>query len=336
MLRRIQVHFAVAILFLFSARAASAETVILKDGLVFKGKVVEVGKDSVRLETFKGPVVIPKALIKKQDKTKSLYELYQEELKKYEGKETDAGEQFKLGSWCRTKAIWHKAKFHLGKALEIDKDHAGAKKAFEETEKAWLDERKKSWIPIKLNIGVVVEMDKAEIEKLFPVIRECSKELARASGGLMFLQEVVFIPNSSAGEMQYDPNQPDKEVPGSANNFKHGKANWHPVCIIHELGHFFLRLADEYDTTIYGVRPITDVFCPKCKMSFPQNQPGEDWCSVLNHPAGAGNTPGCQETLIANFGKKAALLAEAFGWSQEEILWPPEPKITIQEKKPKK
>ncbi len=312
-----------------------AGTVFLKGGLVFKGSVVEKTKEEIKLETFNGEVKIPVPLIRKIDRKKSPYELYQAELKKLKdkNKETDAEAQYKLGLWCKKKKIWHKAKFHLKKVLVFDSEHKKAEKALKQVEKAWSSEHKKSLIRLTLNVGVVTDMSKEEMEKLAEMIKKVSHRLARITGGIMFISEVVFTDNCRTGNMLYNPNQSRKEVPGSRNNFSHGPANWFVGCILHEFGHFNLGLADEYDTSIYGVTPRSRVFCENCVMALKHDR---GWCNSLNHPKGClGNAPGCQECLVARYGKRSPLLAEAFNFSEEEILYPPETKITINNTAPK-
>lgn len=332
---------AVSALIVMFGAACFGDVVTLKSGFIFKGKLLEKTKETFRMETFKGEVKIPAGLVKKHEKTKSPYEIYNDEIRRMESVvyETADSREYDLGMFCVKNKIWHKAQFHLKKALEINKERGDAQKALVEMGKKWEDACAKSRYGFILNIGIPVDLTKEDIEKLLPVIRDCSKELARSTGGLLYFKEVIFTDNSSSGNMLYNPNGATAKnglaaVPGGHNNFEHGPDNWHPVCIMHEFGHFMLNLADEYDTSIYGGAKVDpENVCPKCKMSFPQKQPGEDWCSSLNHPPGAGNAPGCQEVLLANFKRQCPLLPEAFNFSPEEILYPPEPKITINDTK---
>lgn len=311
---------------------SAADTITIKDGLIFRGKVLEDKNDCVKLQTSNGDVNIPNKLIKQHDRNKSPYELYQAELDKIKDKEGDAESQYKLGIWCKSRKIWHKAKLHLQKALEIDKEHKNAEKSLKEVEKSWEEERKRCWISFTFKVGVVVDMSKGELEKLASMIKSCSRELARSTGGMMYIKEVIFTDNTRQGNMLYDPNQNEKEVPGSRNNFKHGPTNWFVGCILHEFGHFMLGLADEYNTGIYGHASKTGIFCKNCKMALEHDK---GWCNILNHPNGAGNTPGCQELLIGKYKTKCPLLAEAFNYGQDEIFYPPEPVITINDTGPK-
>jgi len=326
-------HKATILFVLVLCNACLANTITLKGGKIYRGKVIEKTSEMIRIETFNGEVNIPKALIGKYDKKKSPYELYMSKLGELEDKKPNAPAHYKLGMWCKKKKIWHKAKYHLKKALETSEKPGKAEKALKAVEKAWSRERKKSLLGFTLNVGIVTDMTREEIKKQAEMIKKVSRRLAETTGGLMYIKEAVFTDNSRTGDMLYDPNQGRSKVPGCGNNYSHGPGNWFVGCILHEFGHFKLGLADEYDTSIYGGRPASKVFCENCIMALKHDK---GWCSSLNHKKGClGNAPGCQERLIAAFGKRCPLLSQAFNYSKEEILYPPVTTITIIDTSPR-
>lgn len=337
-------YIMILVLVFIAAGISPADIITLKTGLVFKGKAIETTKDEVKLETFKGEVKILKELIKQHDKAKSPYELYETEKDKLlKDKENDAEAHFKLGVWCKSRKIWHKAKFHLQKALELKEDYKEAEKMLKEAEKAWEEEHKKNSYGFTLKVGCPVDLTKEEMEKRSEMLKETSKFLAEITGGMMYFKEVIFTDNSPQGNMLYNPNGASGKpaVPGSHNNYEHGPANWHKHCILHEFSHFMLgMMGDEYDTSVWN-NPNANFNDPafaakvqycKCLMSQPMES---YYCSSLNHKKSVANAPGCQDLLIAKYKKQCPLLAEGFNYAPDEIFYPPEPKIIINDTKPK-
>jgi hypothetical protein len=187
-------------------------------------------------------------------------------------------------------------------------------------------------IGFMLRVGVVTDMSREEMETLSIMIKKTSRRLAETTGGMMYIREAIFTDNDPRGDMLYSPKQSRGVVPRNSNNFSFGPANWSVGTILHEFGHFKLGLDDEYDTSIYGVEPETNVFCNNCIMGLIKNA---GWCDSSNHPEGCyGNYPGCRETLVRTFGRRCPQLAEAFNYPKEKIVFPPETKITIIDTKP--
>ena len=109
---------------LTSAHIAPADTVELKDGRVFEGKVTKQDSKSVKIKTSFGELEFPRKDVVKITKGKTP----EEEFEDRKAKAKTAQEFYELGLWAKKKKLRKKAKQCMRRAIEIDPKHAEANK----------------------------------------------------------------------------------------------------------------------------------------------------------------------------------------------------------------
>ena len=116
-----------AALLLFLVVFAGADVFTLENGDRIEGSVLKETATEITVRSYdKGDVTILTSSIKKRQKRRSLIEEYEKRVGKAE--ET-AKAHFALGKWCQNRKLTFWAKKEFEKALELDPDHASAKKA---------------------------------------------------------------------------------------------------------------------------------------------------------------------------------------------------------------
>ncbi len=119
------------------AAPALADRIRLANGKSLEGKARRDG-DEVVLTTRFGEMRFKSAEVTAIEPGKTTFELYKERAAKTDAK--DAKAQLELGDWCRGKRLKSEAKRHWRRVLELDTDHAEARKrlGFIRYQGAWL------------------------------------------------------------------------------------------------------------------------------------------------------------------------------------------------------
>ncbi len=293
-----------------------ADVITLKDGRVIEGKLVSETKTQLKLETFDGEITVKKSEIKEHSRNKSRFEIYQEKLEKI--KTDSADDQCNIAQWCKEQGLLSVAKKHTAEALKID---SKSKKA-QDLEKAIKDEVQKLLVPLTLKVGVKQQLKKQDVEKLAEQVKKMSSNLAKITGGTMYLESVTFDVGSTNGDFVYDKDF--SGIPNGGTNIPFGPSHWHVGTLLHEFGHARLGLADEYDTSKYGV-PTDDKCCDNCIMALKLKC---GFCNKSNHK-GRRNEPGCQEILMKQYPQLVKGFARTGSELEELMKLIPEMKVVI-------
>jgi len=111
---------------LLGTAAVHADTVELENGGRLTGRILEDDGAGIKIETVGGVVELPRARIKAVRYEPSAQEQYEQILPLYRD---SAEDQFRLGLWCRRHKLHRQRQAHLERAVQLDPDHAGARKA---------------------------------------------------------------------------------------------------------------------------------------------------------------------------------------------------------------
>ncbi len=139
-MRRVLLMVAMGILVL--AGAAPADTLYLKNGAKFEGKLVREDESVI---VFKirgiGPQTFPRAKVLRVEKGASLFDEY--EARRAKVKSGDAEGLFALGNWCYGKGLRQEGRRCYRAALKADPEHAGTRRVlgYVKVEGRWLDRR---------------------------------------------------------------------------------------------------------------------------------------------------------------------------------------------------
>jgi len=144
-----------------------------------------------------------------------------------------------------------------------------------------------------MEVGVKQDLSREEIEKLAGPVRDTSARLYEITGGVMYIQEVIFSNRTARGDFIYD--REFGGTPSGWTNIKMGPANWGVGVILHEYGHAEFGLDDEYKSNMSAVD------CENCIMALRD----KGFCSAKDHTSGAANAPGCQELLTRKYPRLA-------------------------------
>ena len=106
--------------------AAMADEVILKNGRVIEGDVVEL-PDKIRIRVEQGALTIQRDQVERVILKESWLSIYRE--KEVEVEDGSAGDHYRLGIWCRARFLARSAEAQLRLAIQKDPDHAGAHRA---------------------------------------------------------------------------------------------------------------------------------------------------------------------------------------------------------------
>ncbi|MCX7703567.1 MAG: hypothetical protein N2234_05650 [Planctomycetota bacterium] len=121
MVRFLLIFFAIVIPFLIFG-----DTVVMKDGRVLKGTIVEEGGGTVKLRTSGGDITLMRDEIERIEKDMSLKEEYEKRRK--ELGEKDAEGHYQLAQWCKKNGLREEAEKELEKVIAIDPEHEGARR----------------------------------------------------------------------------------------------------------------------------------------------------------------------------------------------------------------
>src|SRR5688572_5410130 len=124
------------------AGPALADEILLKNGRSLEGKVTESG-DLVVFEKAGLRMELRKDEVSEIRRTPAPKEEYAKRAAALEaGKKASAEDRHRLGLWCATKGLKDEAKAEQEKAIALDPDHAGARRAlgFVKTETGWRPE----------------------------------------------------------------------------------------------------------------------------------------------------------------------------------------------------
>ncbi|MGD0091273.1 MAG: hypothetical protein ABSE73_15255, partial [Planctomycetota bacterium] len=113
-----------------------ADTVTLDNGRTLEGHVIDNG-DSITIEMSQGSVKLAKARVKSisskvtaEDEFRRRYAGIQAELEKHKLERADAAENFfELAQWAGEQGLSRGRAEALGRALDLDPDHAAAREA---------------------------------------------------------------------------------------------------------------------------------------------------------------------------------------------------------------
>lgn len=112
--------------FVCFAAAAVGDVVHLNNGGSIEGQVTET-KDGVILKLPAGEMRISADAIDRIEQKPSALDAYQKRLKNLDADDADA--QYQLGLWARARGLKRRAEDHFEKAIAINPDHEGARKA---------------------------------------------------------------------------------------------------------------------------------------------------------------------------------------------------------------
>ena len=105
----------------------SADSVTLKSGKTLEGRILKESDQEILLETYaEGEITLPRSDIRLIRKRKSKLDEY--DIKATECAET-AEAHHQLGNWCKSTGLLKRADREWLKAVELDADHAAARKA---------------------------------------------------------------------------------------------------------------------------------------------------------------------------------------------------------------
>ncbi len=118
-------HFAIAAaLAALCSGAALADTIYLKNGQKFEGKVVVKGDQVILLLESGTRLPFPKDRVDRIERGPAPWELYAVKAKKL--KSADAAGHLELAKWCGGKKLYKRKKKHLAAVVKLDPDNAEA------------------------------------------------------------------------------------------------------------------------------------------------------------------------------------------------------------------
>jgi len=147
-------YVAAATLVLVSSSLAAADTITLTNGHTLEGSARKAG-DRVIIKTSGGEVTLEASEVRSIKKGETALDRYMAKRKGVSAK--DAKAQAGLASWCAGQGLRTEARQHWKSTLELDTDHAAARKAlgFTKFEGAWKtpDELKEAQGLVKVKVG---------------------------------------------------------------------------------------------------------------------------------------------------------------------------------------
>jgi hypothetical protein len=126
----------------FAAARAPADEILLKNGRTLEGKATEVG-ENVIFERAGIRMEIRKDEVKEIRRTPTAKEQYAAKAAELDAAaKPDAEARHRLGLWCETKGLKDEARAEQEKAVKLDPEHAGARRAlgFVKVDGAWRSE----------------------------------------------------------------------------------------------------------------------------------------------------------------------------------------------------
>lgn len=120
-------RYALAILALALPLAASADTLVLKNGGKLDGVVVAERDGNVHFRTADGLAVYPKSQVAEIINGRTLIEEYAK--RRHALVFTDAASHFALAQWCEKRGLWGERTDLLEQVVTIEPNHADARKA---------------------------------------------------------------------------------------------------------------------------------------------------------------------------------------------------------------
>lgn len=138
---RLLVHATIALAALSSAvvaTSASADIFHLTGNREIEGQVLEDLGDTLRVRVAMGVVDLKKADILRREKGRTPWERYDRIRTRYPN---TAQGHYDLSKWCRKNKLTGERRKHLARAIELDPDHAAARKALGHVKRdgAWID-----------------------------------------------------------------------------------------------------------------------------------------------------------------------------------------------------
>jgi len=112
--------------FLLSPGLSRGDTVILKNGQKFEGKVVIKGDQVIVISERGSKMPFPKNRVERVERGPAPWELYEQKAARV--KPGDAEAHFELARWCRTRKLYRRAAKHFDAVLKASPDHAEAHK----------------------------------------------------------------------------------------------------------------------------------------------------------------------------------------------------------------
>lgn len=126
MIRRIVIP-ALFLAILVVASPVLGDTLTLKNGKTFEGKVVKETSTHIHFKIRGlGTQKFPKSMVEKVEKGASVFDQYEAKRKELAGDDADG--HFELGIWCKENTLRKEAKAEFKAAVKADPDHAGARK----------------------------------------------------------------------------------------------------------------------------------------------------------------------------------------------------------------
>ena len=104
-----------------------ADRILLTNGRVWEGHIIDQSPDSIVIQTVGGPVTVPRSAVQLVEKAKTRDEIYRDRADALS--RDDVNGHFLLALWCEDQHLPKEARYHFYYVIGLDPDHEGARKA---------------------------------------------------------------------------------------------------------------------------------------------------------------------------------------------------------------
>ncbi|MBI4616646.1 MAG: hypothetical protein HY720_23750 [Planctomycetes bacterium] len=298
---------AAAVLATALAGTLAADEVRLRDGTVYRGKVLSADSQTVVIRVYEdlSEQRIPTALVQRAQRGPDLFEQYERKLAAAGDK---ANSWYELAGWCRRGGLIEYARQAYEKTIELDPEHRGARSAlgYVKVKDEWVIKEPSQTPEARYFKTQVIALDlwatypgdatRDQLAAFGNRVREASKYSWRMSQEQLYVRSVVVEDKCSPGqghlmiaEGTWNSYRIRQGVYGEAGSTGvHIAGQMLAYTFFHESMHWLMGIPDEYD-------PQGMPACPPCVMSA--NPSADALCDPASH---VGQGASCWERLVAN------------------------------------
>ncbi|MEK7483699.1 MAG: hypothetical protein AABZ60_05115 [Planctomycetota bacterium] len=219
-------------------------------------RIVKEYKQFYVVDTLFGKnLVINKKLIKKKEKIKGVFDLYEE--KKNQVGLSDTVGLIKVADWCLSQELRDLAVLHYGEAIKSDPKNKDAPKKLEKLKKGIEDDAKKAeeyrlktQDAFVLRLTYNYDISEALLERDKEAIKESNRYLYQMTEGFAYLKSVTIELGLDNGDYRVRHDPKNSELEGNkgvtSGSVVYIEENFHAITFVHELGHLKYGVPDEY------------------------------------------------------------------------------------------
>lgn len=205
--------------------------------------------------TFGKNLLIGKTVIKKIEKIKGIFDLYEE--KKNEVGLNDTNGLLKLADWCLKQSLNDYALIHCEEALKASPDNKNAQKKLDAVKKMIQEAvdkeeeyRKKNQDAFVLRLTYNYDISEELIQRDIEAIKESNRYLYQMTDGFAYLKAVSIELGLDNGDYRVRKDNKNSELGGAKGVTKGSvvfiEESFHAITFVHELGHLKYGIPDEY------------------------------------------------------------------------------------------